>query len=49
VRVCSRTVGRYTSWIYNTWQTVKNSGQCLAMSMTYTRQVTGIKAYPCNW
>lgn len=47
--VCSRTVGRYTSWIYNTWQTAKNSGQCLSMSMTYTGQVTGIRAYTCNW
>jgi hypothetical protein len=47
--VCRNTVGRYTSWIYNTWQHAKNTTQCLAMSMTWTGQVTNIYAYPCNW
>jgi hypothetical protein len=46
---CRATVGRYTSWIYNTWQHAKNTNQCLAMSMTWTGQVTNIYAYPCNW
>lgn len=47
--LCSRTVGKYTSWIYDTWQTAKNTGQCLSMSMTYTGQVTSIRPYRCNW
>jgi hypothetical protein len=47
--ICRATVGRYTSWIYNTWQHAKNTNQCLAMSMTWTGQVTNIYAYPCNW
>jgi hypothetical protein len=47
--VCRATVGRYTSRIYNTWQHAKNTNQCLAMSMTWTGQVTKIYAYPCNW
>lgn len=47
--VCGATVGRYTGWIYNTWQAAKRNNQCLSMSMTYTGQVTDIRAYSCNW
>jgi hypothetical protein len=45
----ARGVAKYTSWIYYTWQTAKNTGQCLSMSMTYTGRVTSIRPYRCNW
>ena len=45
--VCGATVGRYTGWIQSTWQTAKRNNQCLSMSMTYTGQVTGLRAYSC--
>ncbi len=45
--VCGKTVGRYTGWIHDTWQTAKRNNQCLAMSMTYTGQVTAIRPYSC--
>lgn len=47
--ICRTTVGRYTDWIYNTWQYAKNTNQCVEMSMTWTGQVTSIRAYGCNW
>ena len=46
---CRSTVGRYTSWIYNTWMAAKYYNQCLWMQMTWTGQVIGIGRYSCNW
>lgn len=46
---CKRTVGAYTSWIYNAWMHAKNTNQCLTMKMLWTGQVIGINAYGCNW
>lgn len=47
--VCRNVVGRYTSWIADTWNAAKNNNQCLKMSMTWTGQVTGVSRYNCGW
>jgi hypothetical protein len=47
--LCLSVVGAYTSWIANTWNYAKNTGQCLTMKMTWTGQVIGVNAYSCNW
>lgn len=47
--VCRATVGRYTSWIYNTWMDAKRYNQCVWMKTTWTGQVIGVGRYSCNW
>ena len=46
---CQQTVSRYAGWISDTWQYARNTNQCLTMSVLWTGQVTGIRAYACNW
>lgn len=47
--VCKKTVGKYTSWIYDTWMEAKRRNQCVTMKMTWTGQVIGVSRYSCNW